>query len=87
MASALSLYEDDRIHSAWRVLPNGNYGNMPIVDSLPEGNLSDYRYVNDEYIYDPLPIPEQTDSKPTQEERIAALEEQLLATKILLGVN
>lgn len=58
MASALCLYENNRIHSAWRVLPNGKYDDMPIVDTLPEGNLPDYLYVNGEYIYDPLPKPE-----------------------------
>ena len=58
MASALCLYDDNRIHSAWKVLPNGNYDGMPIVDTLPEGNLPDYLYVNGEYVYDPLPKPE-----------------------------
>lgn len=57
MASALQLYEDNRIHSAWKVLPNGNYDGMPIVDTLPDGNLTDYLYVNGEYVYDPLPQP------------------------------
>lgn len=56
---ALNLSEDNRIHSAWKVLPNGNYDGMPIVDDLPEGNLPDYLYINGEYVYDPLPEPEQ----------------------------
>ena len=55
MASALCLYEDNRIHSAWKVLPSGNYDDMPIVESLPEGNLPDYQYINNEFIYNPLP--------------------------------
>lgn len=59
MASALHLYEDNRIHSAWKVLPNGNYDGMPIVDKLPEGNLPDYLYINGKYVFDPLPKPEQ----------------------------
>ena len=29
-----------------------------IVDALPEGDISDYRWVNEGYIYDPLPKPE-----------------------------
>lgn len=57
MASALCLYEDNRIHSAWKVLPNGNYDGMPIVYELPEGNLPDYRYIDGEFVYDPLPKP------------------------------
>ena len=29
-----------------------------IVDILPDGDISDYLYVNEEYVYDPLPDPE-----------------------------
>lgn len=64
MATALCLYEDGRIHSAWKVLPNGNYDGMPIVDTLPDGNLPDYIYVNGEYVYDPLPRPEPVEPTP-----------------------
>lgn len=65
MASALRLYEDNRIHSAWKVLPNGNYNGMPIVEKLPDGNLPDYLYIDGEYVYDPLPVvePEETPSQ------------------------
>lgn len=59
MKYALNLAEDNRILSAWKVLPNGNYEGMPLVDVLPEGNIYEYRYVNGEYIHDPLPEPEQ----------------------------
>ena len=54
---ALSLDEYNRIYSAWVVLPNGNYEGMPIVDTLPDGDIADYLYMNGEYIYDPLPEP------------------------------
>ena len=56
---ALNLAEDGRILSAWVVLPDGNYNGMPIVDMLPDGDIYEYRYVNGEYIHDPLPEPEQ----------------------------
>ena len=29
-----------------------------IVDELPDGDFHDYLYVNGEYVYDPLPVPE-----------------------------
>lgn len=64
MASALCLYGDNRIHSAWKVLPNGNYDGMPIVDTLPEGNLPDYLYIDGEYVFDPLARPEPVDPEP-----------------------
>lgn len=64
MAIALCLYEDNRIHSAWKVLPNGKYDGMPIVDTLPEGNLPDYLYINGEYVYDPMPRPDPVEPAP-----------------------
>lgn len=58
-----------------------------IVDELPEGNYSDYLYVDGEYVYDPQPVPEQPEEKPTDKERITQLEEELQATKIFLGLE
>ena len=55
MKYALKLAEDKRILSACVVLPNGNYDGMPIVDTLPDGNIAEYLYINNEYIYDPIP--------------------------------
>lgn len=55
MKYALNLSEDSRILSVWVVLPNGQYDGMPIVDSLPDGNPTDYLYVDGKYIHDPLP--------------------------------
>lgn len=81
--------ETGRILSVCVVLPNGNYDGMPIVETKPEGDVTDYLYIDGEYIYDPLPEPEQPEA-PTEadyESRIAALEEELAATKILLGVE
>lgn len=63
---ALNLNTDNRILSAWVVLPDGNYDGMPIVDILPEGNIYEYRYVNGAYIHDPLPEPEQPDPVPAE---------------------
>lgn len=74
MAIALKLYEDNRIHSASVVLPGGNYDGMPIVSTLPEGNIYEYRYIDGEYVYDPLPVPEEpeTPDTPTEEEDVWA---------------
>ena len=35
-----------------------------IVDKLPEGNFTDYLYVDGEYVYDPLPRPEPEPPEP-----------------------
>lgn len=57
MKYALNLAEDGRILSA--TYPQYAPADAVTVDALPEGDISDYRYVNGEYVYDPLPEPEQ----------------------------
>ena len=70
---ALNLSEDNHILSACKVLPKGNYDNMPIVDTLPEGNLPDYQYIDNEFIYNPLPKEEVAAvEKPSQLDIIEA---------------
>lgn len=65
MKYALNLAEDKRILSACVVLPNGNYDGMPLVDVLPDGDVSDYLYIDKQYVYDPLPEPEQPEPTPS----------------------
>lgn len=60
MKYALNLAEDNRILSACDVLPNGIYEGMPLVDTLPDGNIHDYFYIDEKYVYDPIHRPEQT---------------------------
>lgn len=43
----------NRILSA--TFPKYATDDMPIVKTLPDGNLSDYLYVNGDYVYEPLP--------------------------------
>lgn len=73
MKIALKLSEDKRILSACKVIPNGNYDGMPIVDTLPDGNIYEYRYVDGDYIYDPLPEPSPVEPEPTTDEVLNAL--------------
>jgi hypothetical protein len=83
MIYGLNLADDGRILSACVVLGwhDGEdvpktYNGMPVVEMLPNSDISDYRYVNDTYVHDPKPKPEDPDPKPTQLERIKALENQ-----------
>lgn len=39
-----------------------------VTDTIPEGNASDYKYIDGSYIYDPLPNPEPAPQEPTAEE-------------------
>ena len=66
MKYALNLAEDGRILSATfeRFAADGN----AIVDALPEGDISEYRYVNGEFVHEPLPAPEAAEAEPTTEE-------------------
>lgn len=83
---ALNLSENGRIQSA----TNDRFAppHQPRVNELPEGDIADYLYKDGEYIYDPLPKPEEN-TQPTQEERIAALEAQIAAYEAAYaeGVN
>ena len=68
---SLNLSDDSRILSACICLEGFEYTN--IVDVLPEGDISDYKYIGGEYVYDPLPEPEPQPVEPTADEIIDAL--------------
>ena len=67
---AMNLAEEGRILSATfeKYAPDGSV----LVDELPEGNLSDYRYQDGEFVYDPLPKPSPVPEEPTQLDRVEA---------------
>lgn len=69
MKYALNLAEDGRILSA----TYEEYATIGaiIVESFPEGDLSEYRYVNEEYIHDPIPV-EPVVEEPSQLDIIEA---------------
>ena len=70
---ALNINEEKRILSACVCLPNGCYDGMPIVNTLPNDDITDYLYIVGEYIYSPLPKPEVVPTI-TEAERLEALE-------------
>ena len=71
MMYALNLDKDNRILSA----TYDQYApvSQPRVDELPEGDISDYKYVNGEYVYDPIPVPPEPTPEPTADEILNAL--------------
>ena len=76
---ALVLDEDGRIiQVTYEQFSNDS---MVLVDSIPDGDTHDYLYVDGQYVYDPIPVPE---TPPTEAERITELEEMMNA---LLGVK
>lgn len=68
---ALCLDNNNRILSACVVLPS-TPDIMTKVDSLPEGNINDYLYVNGRYVFDPIPDPEPPTPEPTDFDRLEA---------------
>lgn len=52
---------------------DGKYHGMVVVDTLPDGDVTDFLYVDGEYVYDPLPEPEEPESEPTTEDIMNAL--------------
>lgn len=76
MKYALHLAEDGRILSA--TYPQYAALEDVFVDELPEGDISDYLYVDGQYVYEPLPEPvepEPTSQYVTWEELAAAIAE------------
>lgn len=71
---ALNLAEDGRILSA--TYSKFASADSVIVEALPDGNLYEYRYVNGEFIHDPIPK-EEPEVEPTAEDILNAM----------LGVN
>ena len=68
---SLNLDKDGRILSACICLEGFDYKN--IVDALPEGDISDYKYVDGKYVYDPLPKPEPQPEELTTDDVLNAL--------------
>lgn len=60
---ALNLAKDGRVLSA--TYPQYAPEDAVIVDALPEGDISDYLYVDGQYVYDPIPEPEQPEPAPS----------------------
>ena len=63
---ALNLGKDNRVLSVCPCIDGQTY--EITVDSFPTGDVSEYRYVNGEFIHDPEPKPEPTAQEPTVEE-------------------
>ena len=68
---SLNLDSENRILSACICLEGQEYIN--IVDTLPESDITDYKYIDGEYVYDPLPSLESVDPEPTTDDIINTL--------------
>lgn len=73
---ALKLSEDNRILFA--TFEEYATDDMPKVETLPDGDISDYKYVDGVYVYEPLP---KADDNST---RIAELKQMLADTDYIV---
>ena len=78
MKYALNLAEDGRVLSA----TFQKYAPLEAikVDALPGNNISDYLYVNGEFVYNPLPKPAEPKEIPSQLDKI---ESQVVYTAMM----
>ena len=67
---ALNLAEDGRVLSA--TFEKYAPADSVLVDNLPDGNLSDYRWQDGAFVYDPLPEPDPVPEEPSQLDRVEA---------------
>lgn len=56
-----------------------------MVDTLPDGNIVDYLYINGEYVYDPLPEPEPVEPGKSMEERMEEIE--TMTNELMAGIK
>lgn len=70
MRYALNLADDGRVLSVTyeQYAPQ----DAVLVDSLPDGDLYEYRYVDGEFVHDPLPVEEKV-AEPTADEILNAM--------------
>lgn len=71
MRYALNLADDGRILSV--TFEQYAAPGQPIVDTLPEGNINDYLFVNGQYVFDPLPVPPEPTHEPSADDILNAL--------------
>ena len=73
MKYALNLATDGRILSA--TFAEYAPSDAVLVDTMPDGNIADYLYLDGQYVYDPVPEPE-----ASVEEQISELKAELSST-------
>ena len=81
MKYVLNLSDDGRILSA-SFLNEFSPKDAPQTDALPEGNIADYKYINNEFIYDPLPVIE-VEEQPSELDKLDA---RLTYVEIMTGL-
>lgn len=86
MKYALNLGDDGRVLSS--TFARYAHDGAQFVDALPDGDLSQYRYVDGAFVLDPLQQPEEPEEQPTEELLLElAADHEYRICLIELGVN
>ena len=70
----LNLNTESRILSATfaKYMPDG-----VLTENLPKGDISDYKYIDGQFVYDPLPKPKELKPQPSLQEQIDQLKKAI----------
>lgn len=81
---SLNLDTDGRILSVGECIEGIEYD--VVVESFPDGDVGDYKYINREYVHDPLPKPA---AEPSAEEDALSMivDHEYRLTLLELGVT
>lgn len=82
---AINLDKDSRILRA--TMQGYADSDSIIVESLPDGNITDYKYIDGEYVHDPLPEPELPTEPESIEKKVERVEASLLYFSMVTGVD
>lgn len=82
---ALNLDTDKRILSV--TLDEFAPAVQPRVDELPDGDVADYKYIDNEFVYNPVPQPVPPEPEPTPEDRVAQNEADIAFVAMMTDVE
>ena len=82
---ALNLDEGGRILSA--TYEAYATASMPVVNTLPDGDITDYKYIDGSYVYDPLPKPGAAEPSAEEDTLSMIVDHEYRLTMLELGVT
>jgi hypothetical protein len=82
---ALNLDADGRILSA--TYEAYATASMSLVETLPDNDIADYKYINNEYVYDPLPEPGAAEPSAEEDALSMIVDHEYRLTILELGVT
>lgn len=82
---ALNLGTDNRILSVCECIEGMEYD--IVVESFPDDNVRDYKYINGEYVHDPEPKPDPPEPTAEEDTLTMIVDHEYRLTLLELGVT